>query len=85
MRVWDGFMVDGIPFIYKSALAFLKITREKILKADVSETMSILHFEKGIMDDIDPSYFIEVANRFKLKSDVNPVKAMDEVIEPESP
>lgn len=78
MRVWDCFMIDGLPFIYRAALAFLKIAREKILKTDVSGLMSILHFEDDTLKDIDPTYFIDLANKIKFKNEVDPIKVMIE-------
>lgn len=70
-------MIDGISFIYKAALAILKIGREKILKTGISGLMSLLHFENGFMSDVDPNYFIDFANKFKFKMEVDPVKVME--------
>jgi TBC1 domain family member 14 len=52
VRVWDLYFIDGFPLLFKTALAILKIVKDKILYSDISEVMNTLkNTQSLILDD----------------------------------
>ena len=48
-RVWDLFFIDGFPLLFKTALAILKIIKDRILYSDLSEVMNTLKGTQAII------------------------------------
>lgn len=50
-RVWDLYFIDGFPLLFRTALAILKILKDKILYSDISEVMNTLKNTQNIITD----------------------------------
>ena len=50
-RVWDLYFLDGFPLLFKTALAILKIIKDKILYSDISEIMNTLKSTQTLITD----------------------------------
>lgn len=59
-RVWDLYFIDGFPLLFKTALAILKLIKDKIIYSDISEVMNtlkntqnLIHNESLLLKTID--------------------------------
>ena len=41
-KIWDLYFIDGFPWLFRAALAILKIQKEKLLYSDIEEVMKTL-------------------------------------------
>jgi len=72
LRIWDIFLLEGMPFMFSVALALFKYFEHEILKiGDGPELLMFLKFDHGSMSGpagkIDTEVLIKSANSFKDK------------------
>lgn len=63
-RIWDLYFIDGFPLLFKTALAILKIVKDKILYSDISEVMNTLKGTQNII--LDDTVLLKVIDEVKL-------------------
>ena len=57
-RIWDQFIRDGLPYLFKASIGLLKVHEEQLLSADFDECMTMLTRQLKDMD-IDTAYCME--------------------------
>lgn len=73
VRIWDMFLLEGQPFLYKVSLALLQMLKEHIMKAKLEVLMKILRLERGYVDGlIDVDVLIENAMKVKTHPSMDP-------------
>lgn len=66
VRIWDMFLLEGQPFLYKVSLALLEMLKEHIMKSNLEVLMKILCLKRGYVDGlIDIDLLIENAMKIK--------------------
>lgn len=73
VRIWDMFLLEGQPFLYKVSLALLDMLKEHIMKAKLETLMKILCLKRGYVDNlIDVDLLIENALKIKTHPSMDP-------------
>ena len=60
-RLWDALLVEGFPFLLKTALAFLKLNGDKLLGLRFEKCIDLL---KSFPSEITPDILIDTADSF---------------------
>lgn len=73
VRIWDMFLLEGQPFLYKVSLALLGMLKEHIMKSNLDTLMKILCLKRGYVDGlIDIDLLIENAMKIKTHPAMDP-------------
>ncbi|KAJ5076140.1 tbc1 domain family member whacked [Anaeramoeba ignava] len=65
LRIWDVFLFEGFPFIFKVGLSYLKIFQKQLLSFSMNE---ILHKIQNL-DEFSIEELINTANSFQIRSE----------------
>ena len=63
-RVWDLFFIDGFPLLFKTALAILKIIKDKIIYSNIEDVMNTLKSTQSTI--LDEELLIKTIEEVKL-------------------